>query len=229
MEYNLKMSKEEYHEFKEECGKKYEDNAEKIIEEYKNFISNNNHIYLLAGELNPDFYTAVIKYLHETNDADRKEINIICGPYISVKDELFKRYYNVSNNHLGNWWFSKIKENEEWWKIHPVFQEAYDNDNINIYISKHRSRNHFCFGEEGNVFFIENPHEELEEGNLCVHEDDATKKQELLNIWNKIKEEKCYKWNKNVDKRLFKPIYKFKREVKLLKEIKKEFPLLEAS
>ena len=69
-------------------------------------------IFLLDGELDPRIYSEVVGYLpHDC------KLNIICGPYIAVEDEQFLNYYNVLNNNINNWWYSKRKVN--WQDIHP--------------------------------------------------------------------------------------------------------------
>lgn len=193
--------------------------GEKIKSLYGRFFQDNRKIYLLAGELNPSFYEPLIKkYYHLMED---KTIHIICGPYISVKDELFQKYYNIHNNHLRNWWYAE--EKGERWKIHPVFEAAYQNNNINIYIIKQRYEPHFALGLDTKDVFVEDPHDELSEDKVTIHFDDEKLLQQYIDTWDRIKNEKCYKWNKEPVRRLFKPVYKIKRELELQKKIREEF------
>ena len=192
---------------------------EKISLLYKKFFQENKEIYLLAGELNPDFYNHIIEeYYPLAKDAS---INIICGPYISVEDKLFLKYHDVQNDRLGNWWYAKRKD--EWWKAHPMFKAADENNNIELYIIRNRYEPHFFIGVESNDVVVEDPHEELQEGGATVYLGNPEKTKEYISIWNQIKERKCFKWDKNIEERLFKPISKIERELELGEKINKEF------
>lgn len=191
---------------------------EEIRKLYKTFFSENKEIYLLAGELNPSFYKRLIEDCFPF-DKD-SSINIICGPFISVEDDLFRQYHDIHDNHLGNWWYAKRKG--DWWKMHPVFEKAYLSGNINIYVIKQRYEPHFLIGLDQNLTLVEEPHDELDESEATIYYNDQKRTQELLKKWNNFKS-KCYKWNEKSDKRLFKPVYKIKRELELGKNIEKEF------
>lgn len=197
------------------------DRAE-IIELYQKLFRENDHIYILGGELNPLFYENIVDKCYDF--AKDKVVNFICGPFISVRDELFKKYHDIHNNHLGNWWYAKRKG--EWWKIHPVFEKAYENDNINIFILKQRQDNHFCLGAESRDIIVEDNHDELREAKATVYLKNAVKARQYLDKWEEIKETKCFKWEKGKEERLFKPIYKIKREQKLEEKIAAQFQAL---
>lgn len=189
---------------------------EKISLLYKNFFEQNEKIYLLAGELNPFFYKHIIN--NYSSLLKRISINIICGPYIAVEDELFKKYHDIYNNNLANWWYAKKKG--EWWKAHPVFEFAYENTNVNINIIKPRCENHFCFGTKTNDIFFEERHDEvsLKGGKLCPSNKRLT--EDYSKLWQAIKERRCYEWNKEKPEGTpFKPFYVINREIELKKEL----------
>lgn len=197
----------------------HKENKEEIERYHKELFIKNNEIYLLAGELNPKYYKPLAeKYYSFIKD---KDINVICGPYISVEDELFRKYHDIDKNHLGNWWYAKKKG--EWWKVHPVFEIAHKENNINLYIIKHRYEPHFSIGVDTNDVLVEAPHKELDEGRAKIHYDDEDLAHQYLEKWHEIKDKKCYKWDWENDEVIFKPIYKIKRELKLEKKIEKVF------
>ncbi len=199
----------------------------KKLESYKRIFNENNEIYILEEELNPLFYNQLVKESFPL--AKDKLVNIICGPYIAVEDELFKKYHNIHNKHLGNWWYAKRKG--QWWKIHPLFERAYNNKNINIFIKKQRiPERNFYIGFDSKEIIIEEPHDELSNNYsiTCSKHTDLLKRD--LDKWQNIRNENCYKWDKTVKgKLLFKPINKFKREQEIGEKIDKELQSLKIS
>lgn len=197
--------------------------ANKLDQLYKNLFEQNEEIFLVAGELNPYFYKQIID---EYSCLLKKiSINIICGPYIAVKDELFQKYHDIHNNKLANWWYAKKKD--QWWKAHPVFELAYENSNVNINIIKPRCENHFCFGTNTRDIFFEERYEELSlnKGKLCRGNERLTNY--YLRLWQTLKEKRCYKWDKEKPEETpFKPLYVIGREKEIEKELKKEIESL---
>jgi len=192
---------------------------EKIGHLYRKFFEENKRIYLLAGELNPLFYNRIINdYYTLLKDTS---VNIICGPYISVEDKLFREYHDIRHDFLGYWWFTK--EKGEWWKVHPVFEAAYQNDNVKIHIIKQRYGPHFFIGVDTNDVVIENPHDELNENGAKVYFGDKRRVKEYLSKWHEIKKTKCFEWDKKYRKGLFKPVSAIQKELELEAKIRKEF------
>lgn len=188
----------------------------KIAQLYKNFFEQNKEIFLVAGELNPYFYEHIIN--NYSSLLKNISINIICGPYIAVKDEFFQKYHDIYNNNLANWWYAKKKG--EWWKAHPVFEFAYENTNVNINIIKPRCENHLCFGTDTKDIFFEERHDEvsLKGGKLCRSNKRLT--EQYRKLWQAIKEHRCYAWNKEKPEGTpFKPFYVINREIELKKEL----------
>lgn len=200
----------------------YKTDMGKLLDIYKSSLLKNKEIYFLAGELNPEFYNGIIDECYDLiKDAT---VNVICGPYVSVEDDLFREYYEIQGNRLGNWWYAKRRG--EWWKIHPIFNKAHDNKNIKIYITKKRQEPHFFVGADNSDILIEDSHEELNEAHAKIYLNDKEKANNYINKWNEIKENTCVEFDWESEKRLFKPIYKFKRELDLKEEIEKDFPKL---
>jgi len=53
-----------------------------------------------------------------------------------------------------------------------VFEIAHKENNINLYIIKHRYEPHFSIGVDTNDVLVEAPHKELDEGRAKIHYDD---------------------------------------------------------
>lgn len=177
-------------------------------------------IFILDGELDPRIYSPIVECL----PSDCK-LNIICGPYIAVEDEQFLRYYNVLNNNINNWWYSKRKEN--WPNIHPFFSKGLGNPNITIFILKFRIFNdwNFCIEKNSKLIYAENQQGELERGEINFFLESGSLAKEGIGLFgqiskNFIKEIWGGKKGNVLDLEhnlLFKPFSIFRKEKTLMK------------
>lgn len=172
------------------------------------FLDNNDAIFLIAGELNPRFYDKLIDLYKKQKEKSR--LNMICGPYIAVENDLFLKYHDVYNNKLDNWWYAKVKD--KWWEAHSVFKEAHENGKIQINIIRKRWEGHFFLGANNKDIYVEKPHDELEntEGTAFINQEQLIATG--MELWHGIKECFCYEWTKKEPGTLFKPIYAYDKE-----------------
>lgn len=200
----------------------------------RRYISNKNleymfrqgkEIFILDGELDPRIYSEIAECL----PSDCK-LNIICGPYIAVEDEQFLNYYNVLNNNINNWWYSKRKEN--WPDIHPFFSKGRGNPNIKIFILKFRIFDNwnFCIEKNSNLIYAENQQGELERGEINFFLESGNLAKEGIKLCNQISENFIKEiWNGEIGdvldlehNLLFKPFSIFKKERVSMEQIEKE-------
>lgn len=187
---------------------------------YEELFKQNTEIFLLAGELDPYFYRALLNNYKPL--IKKISFNIIGGPYIAIEDHLFLKYYDVFKDRLENWWFAKKKD--KWWESHPLFREAYENNNIKINIIKQRRERHFCIGGTSKGVFVEFPHEELEKSGGQVFRNNPRLTEKYLEIWHAIKKLDCYEWDKKEPEgALFKPRYIIEKEKAIKEKIKIRF------
>ena len=179
---------------------------------YEEFFKKNKTLYSLDGELDPSFYSKLIKKF--SSEIKNLEWNIICDPYVAVEDDMFRKHHNLRLDGLGYWWFAKKKD--EWWKSHPLFDLAHDNKNIKIYISKKRIEPHFLIGKENNDLLVEEIHNELEKNISKVYLNNKVACDGYLRFWKDLLIQ-CKYFDKNLIS--FKPRTIFEQEISLEKEI----------
>ncbi|MBM4065410.1 MAG: hypothetical protein FJ266_07175 [Planctomycetes bacterium] len=202
-------------------------NAENFPEKIKNilcksFLDSNDAIFFIAGELNPRYYGTLID-IYKTQE-EKPLVNIICGPYIAVENDLFLKYYDVYNNKLDNWWYAKAKD--KWWEAHPVFKEAHENDKVQINIIRKRWDGHFFLGASDKNVYVEKPHDELEspEGTAFINQEQLIAIG--MELWHGIKECFCCEWTKEEPSTLFKPRYAYDKEKSLQKKWDEKYSAL---
>ncbi|MBS3167460.1 hypothetical protein J4403_04640 [Candidatus Woesearchaeota archaeon] len=184
---------------------------------YEEFFNKNRTLYSLDGELDPKLYSGLI----ERFSSEIKNINwnIICDPYVAVEDEIFRKYHKIRSNELAYWWFAE--KSEDFWKAHPLFDLAHNNNKIKIMVSKQRIEPHFLMGSESNALLVEEPHLELEEVISKKYLNNQESYDNYLQIWkNKLKN--CYDWQEKSKRVFFKPRTIFEQENKVLEELNQE-------
>jgi len=186
----------------------------KITEIYEKIFSENDNIYIMDGDLNPVFYEQSVSSIKPN-----ASVNLICDSLITTEDELFKKYHNIQQNHLGYWWFAKRKNN--WHKAHPLFEELYGEDNFRVNVLSEREGLHFLIGLDTNDVLVKAVHDELEIPGATIYLGDRNAAESYLGMWYSYRSSA-----KPFDEtaiRIFKPRSVIESELKIEKRLKKEF------
>lgn len=157
------------------------DNRDQTMEIIEEVItkSHNRTLWMIAGELNPDFYEKIRGKLYDLVTNHRGKLESIAGPKILIKDEQYSRYVIDGKNR------------DEYWKAHPVIQLAYDfPSRVKLYLKKEafgREETHcFCSNNPDAPSVTERGHREMEPSPVLVERNSLAGYIEMRSRFNEV-------------------------------------------